>query len=360
MDLCYYCDGFASKRGMIMEQKKILWIIAAAGVFLLVVLGAALVLYTPKTNAVTIANNGSKGSEWISLAPDTQNNIAANSYNSNGTQNTQGDNFDGLPVDNSPINTQGEVASTNETQAAQTNVPQSPSNAQNATIYVDNATIYGNVAQSPDTPIDTQGGARADSVATINITTDSSPVPPVASVSYEDYSEYDPKRPETARSPQQQTSPVKKVTPAPVAPKPAKAPAPAKKQVAKTSPAKPTAPTKPAVSAKSASSSAKATVNVNVKKTPAPSPAATKVVPSSNYWVQVTALTSKKSADNARNVLVDNKIMADIFTYTDKAGKLFYRVRVGPYTTKSEAEYWKEKITAIDTFRNVSSYVVAS
>ena len=33
-----------------MEENKILWIVAAVGAFLLVVLGAALIFYTPKTN----------------------------------------------------------------------------------------------------------------------------------------------------------------------------------------------------------------------------------------------------------------------------------------------------------------------
>ena len=57
-----------------MEQKRTLWIVAAVGVFLLVVLGAALILYTPQSKQATIANsrvtNSSTASNgWISLAP---------------------------------------------------------------------------------------------------------------------------------------------------------------------------------------------------------------------------------------------------------------------------------------------------
>ena len=78
------------------------------------------------------------------------------------------------------------------------------------------------------------------------------------------------------------------------------------------------------------------------------------------YWVQVTALTSRKAADEARNKLDENQITADVFTYTDNKKQLFYRVRVGPYTTKSEAEYWRTKISKIDTFQNTSSYITST
>jgi hypothetical protein len=97
----------------------------------------------------------------------------------------------------------------------------------------------------------------------------------------------------------------------------------------------------------------KSTTTAKVTKTPAKP----KVV---QYWVQVTSLKSKKSAENAREVLDENKITADIFTYKDKKDQLFYRVRVGPYTTKSEAEYWQSKIAKIDTFASSSSYITST
>ena len=39
---------------------------------------------------------------------------------------------------------------------------------------------------------------------------------------------------------------------------------------------------------------------------------------------------------------------------------LFYRVRVGPYTTKSEAEYWRTRINKIDEFAKAESYVTST
>jgi cell division septation protein DedD len=122
------------------------------------------------------------------------------------------------------------------------------------------------------------------------------------------------------------------------------------KQVAKKEVSKPVSKPKKVTSTKTTTST---TTTAKVTKTPAKP----KVV---QYWVQVTSLKSKKSAENAREVLDENKITADIFTYKDKKDQLFYRVRVGPYTTKSEAEYWQSKIAKIDTFASSSSYITST
>ena len=78
------------------------------------------------------------------------------------------------------------------------------------------------------------------------------------------------------------------------------------------------------------------------------------------YWVQVASYSNKKGAENARSILDENKIPSDIFTYTDTKNNLFYRVRIGPYTTKSEAEYWKARIEQIDFFKNSKCYVTTT
>ncbi len=75
------------------------------------------------------------------------------------------------------------------------------------------------------------------------------------------------------------------------------------------------------------------------------------------FWVQAASFSTKKKADEARATLDANKIQCEVFTYKDDKGNLFYRVRVGPYTTKSEAEYWKKRIDAIPEFATSGSYV---
>jgi cell division protein FtsN len=66
------------------------------------------------------------------------------------------------------------------------------------------------------------------------------------------------------------------------------------------------------------------------------------------WWVQVGAYTSKKSADSARAALASSRVPGEVFTYTANANtpneKIYYRVRVGPYATQSEAERIRENL----------------
>jgi len=70
--------------------------------------------------------------------------------------------------------------------------------------------------------------------------------------------------------------------------------------------------------------------------------------------------TDKENAENARSILANEKIPAEVFTYRDKNGRTFYRLRVGPYTTESEAQYWNSRIKLIEHFSSTQSYVTNS
>lgn len=106
-----------------------------------------------------------------------------------------------------------------------------------------------------------------------------------------------------------------------------------------------------------------AAMNKNLKSTsvaskPASAPVTSVEVP--KYWVQAASYTSKKTADFARAALEESRIPAEVFTFKDSKNKLFYRLRVGPYTTKSEAEYWKNRVAQIEQFKNVQSYITVN
>ena len=263
-----------------MEQKRTLWIIAAVGVFLLVVLGAALVLYSPASRASqTIAGysteRGTSSNGWISLAPSAP-----------VQQKTQDEILSDIQTDTkeneSSISDFTAISDSEETDGQERKVGE-------LTVYADNATIYSaNTKNEPSAYAQDVPQKIINNTTTIDLTAA-------------------PKEPVMAHN---------------VLPKAE----PAKEAVQKT----------------------------------AEKPAAVKQAEQTQYWVQVTSLTSRKSADTAREVLDENKITADVFTYTDAKGQLFYRVRVGPYTTKSEAEYWQAKIARIDTFKNTSSYVAST
>ncbi len=292
-----------------MEQKRTLWIVAAVGVFLLVVLGAALILYTPQSKPATIANsrgmnNGTASNGWISLAPSA-------------------------PVQNSNPNEQFEEENSDFAQDENQNSTKAEFRTDEVNIYTEKTNVYSektdlnklgeNATVSSETPANSSSNEKTEKNAATTI--------------------------DLTESTKSNTKNIAQNTKAPASNATVKTPA-------KEKPVQPKTVVK--VEQKNAAKTAKTeTKNVSAKT-------ATKEPEIVQYWVQVTALTSRKAADEARNKLDENQITADVFTYTDNKKQLFYRVRVGPYTTKSEAEYWRTKISKIDTFQNTSSYITST
>jgi cell division protein FtsN len=115
-----------------------------------------------------------------------------------------------------------------------------------------------------------------------------------------------------------------------------------------------------------ASTKAATTSKASTTKTTAKASSSAKTVsakneaPAPKYWIQAGSYSSKKNAEEARNALSAEKIASEIFTYTDANGTLFYRVRIGPYTTKSEAEYWQSRVALIEKFSGAKTYITDS
>ena len=276
-----------------MEQKKTLWIIAAVGAFLLVVLGAAGIMYSPAKNpspAVASVSPVDKNTNngWIN--PPAENNV-----NNPGDKGTFA-----LPPENG--------VKTND-----------------LVVLADNATVYEmpKSDSSTGTTIDMnslkQEILKESQPQNINITVNVPTSTPEASIEAKGVQSPASVKTEI-KAPDQETK------------------APAQSQVKKQT----TVQTK-STSTKTATKSAPKT---EAKKT--------------QFWVQVAAYGNKKTAENARSILDENKIPADIFTFKDNKGRLFYRVRVGPYTTKSEAEYWRTRIIKIDDFAKAESFVTST
>lgn len=306
-----------------MEQKRTLWIMAAVGVFLLVVLGAALILYSPtarssQTIATVSPSNKQTSNGWVSLAP---------AENETTIPQTK------MPAAETFIEETNEVPQQNVINSEEkiTRVAELTVYADKATIISNNPNEMNNVVAAVPSSVPEQKTAEQTHHTVINNTTtiDINPVTSEKPV-------VTPKNELTKNTIANNSN---KVVAKPVV-----------KQVAKKEVSKPVSKQNKVTSAKTTTST---TATAKVTKTPAKP----KVV---QYWVQVTSLKSKKSAENAREVLDENKITADIFTYKDKKDQLFYRVRVGPYTTKSEAEYWQSKIAKIDTFASSSSYITST
>lgn len=281
-----------------MEQKRTLWIVAAVGVFLLVVLGAALILYTPQSKQATIANsrvtnNSTASNGWISLAPSAPLQTSTNP--------------DEKVDEESSVLSDKEIPNPAKTELR----------AEEVNIYAENANVY-----SEKTELNKLGEN-----ATVKAETSEKPTT-IVLTEPEKTAEAKTSKPEVSK-PRSNVAVKNSVS---------------EKQK---TPAKP--------EHKNTAKAAKTEQNKSVSAKPS-----VKEPEIVQYWVQVTALTSRKSADEARNKLGENQITADVFTYTDNKKQLFYRVRVGPYTTKSEAEYWRTKISKIDSFQNSSSYITST
>jgi DedD protein len=89
-------------------------------------------------------------------------------------------------------------------------------------------------------------------------------------------------------------------------------------------------------------------------KTPAPpavKPAASAPQPRNDYWVQTGSFSSRDRADGVKESLA-SKGIASIIENRELEGKTFYRVRIGPYASQSEANYWLALIKTMQGFEN--------
>ena len=103
---------------------------------------------------------------------------------------------------------------------------------------------------------------------------------------------------------------------------------------------------KPAANAKPAAASAPAP-----KAAAKPSAASAKPAGKTynTYWVQTGAFSTNVRAEASRELLA-SKGITSIIDSSDVNGKTWYRVRVGPYMSETEANYWLALVKSMDGF----------
>ncbi|MDR2210732.1 MAG: SPOR domain-containing protein [Spirochaetaceae bacterium] len=120
-------------------------------------------------------------------------------------------------------------------------------------------------------------------------------------------------------------------------------------------PAVPSAPARPAVSSRvSSPPAAGAPVKPQTPVQTTVKPAVTAPVSKQQYrdfWVQAGSFSTRERADGVKHTLDDKGISA-IVTNQEINGNTYYRVRVGPYTSQNEADYWLAMIKSIDGFQD--------
>lgn len=307
-----------------MEQKRTLWIVLAAGFFLLVVIGAALILYAPDVNRNS-SDFGHISAQNVWMAP-SQSPEQPQKEVSPLPRGTDAEPYvaEQTPVPSVPSITADLVA---PAEAKETSPAQDTKQVENLTVIAQGTTkVYG-LAETPSSPA---GTTTIDLNAPVAKT--ESNVTPQNKLAADAMSETRA----AVRIQETQTAASPRMTETKTTAASEKAPV-----------AKSTSSTKTATK-----SSSTATKKVPVKTAAAKIP--------DRYWVQAASYSDKKNADEARAVLDENKIQCEVFTYTDAKNVLHYRVRVGPYTTKSEAEYWKKRIESLPQFAKTGSYVTNS
>lgn len=307
-----------------MEQKRILWIVASVGLFLLVVVGFALILYSPtQRQDPVITNNQSTNDIWASTQNVTPINPNYQASMLQGTPLENTVNLDGTQVQQGLNPTQSVMGQQTPQFQGMPNQPYSVPNGNNV-LPSDSMTLVGQqqvkdvTVISENTKVITSGGTTIDLTGlTVNSATQ-----PVVTQNTNTTSQTEKTVVATSNK---QSSPTAKV------------------ESAKTTSTKNTTTAK-----------ASSTTKTTSAKTTTPAPVTHK------FWIQAGSYSSKKNAEEARAALSAEKIASEIFTYTDSNGTLFYRVRVGPYTTKSEAEYWQSRIALIDKFSSSKTYITDS
>ncbi|MFP3091295.1 SPOR domain-containing protein [Treponema sp. TIM-1] len=267
-----------------MEKRKLLLIAISVGIFLVIVIGASILMFSPKKPippAVTGTSRpippGNTGEIRSGQTPPVRVDVTDMVKNP--------DEFKGLQVPPASSTTQ----------------------ENNNHIYINGEPININGEFISGEPSADGTGTRTNLV--INIPSPKTPVVPA------------PAKPVAA--------PAEPAKPAVSAPRTKPNPPPA----AKSTPAAKSVP-----AAKSAPAAA--------PRTPAQSASGR-----TNFWVQTGAFSTQSRAEGVKETLAAKGITS-IIENRNVDGKTFYRVRVGPYTSNTEAAYWLTLIKQINGFED--------
>lgn len=279
-----------------MEQKKILWIIVAVSSFLLIIFATALFLYSPSKST-------SSGIQQAALTP---NRTAA------GTASAE--------VGNA-VSAASDTGGTPLSPEAQSDTAGGSASGATETVPADPDAWVKDPASAPGPGNPVQSPPQQINLTIVNADTHSSQYNAI------DVSRLAGKGP----APEEPVAEPSRQSEAP-------------RRVESTSTAEKA--TQPARSISAAPQSATPT-----RQQAEPAPRRTQIT---EYWIQTGSFTDKLNAEKARDTLKARYMNAEIFTRETK-GKIHYRVRVGPYKAKSEAEYWLASVKAQPDF--ATSYV---
>ena len=254
-----------------MEKKKLLLVAISVGIFLVLTIGAALLVFTPK-NTFSTSAVASYPSEMINTSATIPTGSATESSTAVQATNSKPASLDPVEL----VRNSGEVPGLTSPPAGATR--------QGSEFYANGT------------------GRNTETVISI-------PKPSTAAV---------PDAPPAGRAesaarpaPASTTTPKSTATPAP-------------------------APSKPAPVASTQSQAKPATVQAKVHD---------------DYWVQTGAFSTVARAEGVKETLASRGITS-IIENREVNGRTFFRVRLGPYTSQNEANYWLSLIKSISGFED--------
>jgi len=99
--------------------------------------------------------------------------------------------------------------------------------------------------------------------------------------------------------------------------------------------------------AKTQASTVKQTASASKTTTASSGKTASKII--NDYWIQTGAYSSMVRAEDVKERLSSNGLTS-IIENREVDGRVLYRVRLGPYTSENEANYWLSLVKSIDNF----------
>jgi DedD protein len=109
------------------------------------------------------------------------------------------------------------------------------------------------------------------------------------------------------------------------------------------------APVKPQVTVAPSRTSSPPVQTTNPPRTTSTSTISTRTI--IDYWIQVGAFSAIVRAEDAKKLL-ETKGFISIIENREFDGRIWYRVRLGPYTSENEANYWLTLVKEIDGFKD--------
>ena len=283
-----------------MEKRKLLLVAVSVGVFLVIVIGAAILVFTPRSPGPVQSARADRPIPAGTAGSLNSGSPSSNGFSGPGSGNAQGTApFEHIQTQPASVDPSEMVRNTGGYQGLQV-----PPSAPPTAIQENNFYINGDIPNQPVVVENDRGDASA---VVINV-----PRPITAAV------------PDAAPSGRSSSPAAHRQA--------AQKPAPAPAQAAAKPPAAVAAVKPPAQQASAAKP-----------------PAQTQGKPYDTYWVQTGSFSTKVRADSAKERLTAKGITA-IIENREVDTKTYYRVRVGPYTSSSEADYWLSIIKSIQGF----------